>query len=252
MNKKNSIIDKKRLDLLLNFCSQKESKKLNKRVNTLFKGFSKNSLKLVDLLDRFNNPEFNSETLEKYTISDRKLIIVRKDHQIKKALKDILKEDYIGFDTEQRPTFKKGEVQKDISIIQMATQNYCYIFQMNFIKNITPIIEIIADKNIIKVGFDLRNDYKELTKQFKIIPANIFDLSPFIKNKFLHKNQIGVKNAVALFLLKNMQKSKKVVLTNWENDNLTENQIKYASEDAAAPYDVYKDIIINFPNILST
>lgn len=250
MNKKNSIIDVKRLELILKFCSPKESNKLNKRLNNLFKGFSKESLKLVTLLERFNNPNFNSDLLEPYTIGQRKIYIIRKPAQVKKAVRELLKSEIIGFDTEQRPTFKKGEKQKEISIIQMATKEGCYIFQMCFIQDKSSIIEIIANKGIKKVGFDLRNDYKELTKQFGIQPQNIFDLSPFMKNELRHKNQIGVKNSVSLILLKKMQKSKKVALTNWENDNLTEQQIKYASEDATAPFDIYESININFPSIL--
>lgn len=251
MSQKNSIIDVKRLNLLLKFCSPKESKNLKKRLDTLYKGFSKQSLKLVELLDRFNDPNFNSDSFEDYTIGDRKLYIVRKSGQIKKAIKEISKEKFIGFDTEQRPTFKKGEKQKDISIIQMATKRSCYIFQMKYINDKTPIIELIADKEIIKVGFDLKNDYKEMNKQFNIEPENIFDLSPFMKSEFLHKHQIGVKNSISLFLLKKMQKSKKVVLTNWENDNLTDSQIKYASEDATAPYDIYEDIELHYTSLLN-
>lgn len=250
MNYKNSIIDINRLELLLKFCSTKESKQLKKRVDNLYKGFSKDSLALVELLDRFNNPRFSYDTFENYTIGTRKLYILRKPHQIKKAVKEISKEEFIGFDTEQRPTFNKGEKQKDISIIQIATKETCYIFQMNYIKDKSSIIGLIANRDIKKVGFDLRNDYKELSKQFNITPENIFDLSPFMKNALLHKHKIGVKNSIALFLLKKMQKSKRVVLTNWENDNLTEPQIKYASEDATAPYDIFEIITNKFSSLL--
>lgn len=251
MNKRNSIIDVNRLELLQKFCTTKESTKLNKRINNLFKGFSKESLKLIELLDRFNNPKFSSDSFEKYTIGNRRLYIIRKPAQIRKAIKEISKQQYVGFDTEQRPTFKKGEKQKDISIIQIATKDSCYIFQMYFIQNKDSIIDIISNNSIKKVGFDLRNDYKEMTKQYNIQPHNIFDLSPFMKSELLHKHQIGVKNSVALFLQKKMQKSKRVVLTNWESDNLTESQIKYASEDATAPYDIYEYISSNFSTLLN-
>jgi len=251
MNIKNSIIDQNRLELLLSFSQDKESKKLNKRVNALFKGFSKDTLKFVELLDRFNDPTFNSDLLEDYTVGERKIYIIRKPFQLTKAVKDIKSEKFIGFDTEQKPTYNKGEKQKDISIIQIATNKSCYIFQMKYITNIAPIVEIIANKNIKKVGFDLRNDNKEMIKQFKITPNNIFDLSPFMKKTLLHKHQIGVKNSVSLILQKKMQKSKRVVLSNWENDRLTESQIKYASEDATAPYDIYKKLSQDFTKLFN-
>lgn len=251
MNKKEAILDINRLKLVLKHCTPKEVKKLNNRLNNLFNGFSPKSIKLITLLDKFNSTNINIEELPPYSIGNRKVSIIRKDSQVEKAVKEICKESFIGFDTEQKPTFRKGEKQKDISIIQMATKNNCYIFQMRFIKNKTLISQIISNKNIRKLGFGLKNDNKELIKQFNVHPANLFDISPFIKYELLHRHQIGAKAAVALFLDQKLNKSKKVVLSNWENDHLSDNQVKYASEDATAPYDVYENITTNFNYILN-
>ncbi len=250
MSNLNSIIDSRRLQLLLKHITEKEKKKLNKRLDSLYKGFESDSLQLIELLDRFNDANYSNDNLPHYTIGNRDLVIVNNDKMVSKAVNDILTEKFIGFDTEQRPTFNRGEKQKDISIIQIATKNYCYIIQTKFINNLKPVINIISNKNVIKVGFDLKNDDKEMRSQWGIIPQNIFDLSPFMKNGFLHRNQIGVKNTVALILEQKMQKSKKTAMSNWEHNELTTNQIKYASEDATAPYDVYKHISDNFPGFL--
>lgn len=250
MNNLNSIIDNRRLQLLLKHISEKEKKNLNKRLNTIYKGFGSDSLLLIELLDRFNDANFSTEKLPNYTVGNRDVVIVNSDKMIPKIIKDILEEKYVGFDTEQKPTFKRGERQKDISIIQIATKNFCYIIQTKFIKNIKPITNIISNPNIVKVGFDLKNDNKEMKTQWGITPSNIFDLSPFMKNGFLHRNQIGVKNTVGLILLQKMQKSKKIAMSNWEHSELAHNQVKYASEDATAPYDVYEHILKNFPNFI--
>lgn len=192
-----------------------------------------------------------NEHLDEYNIGNRKIVIIKNDKDILKAVNDIRNSKYIGFDTEQKPTFNRGERQNEISIIQIATSNHIYLFQMLFLKNIKPITDIISDPDIRKIGFDLKNDNREFLKQFKIIPQNIYDLSIVIKKNFFHKNQIGVKSAVALFMDKKIIKSKKTVLSNWENENLTPNQIKYATEDATAPYDIYTYMLENFSMLLS-
>lgn len=250
MSNLNSIIDSRRLQLLLKHITDKEKKKLNKKLNSLYKGFGSDSLDLIKLLDRFNDVNYTNDNLPNYTVGNRDIVIINNDNMVTKAVDNILTEKFIGFDTEQRPTFNRGEKQKDISIIQIATRNYCYLIQTKFIKDLRPIINIISNKDIVKVGFDLKNDNKEMRSQWGIIPLNIFDISPFMKNVFLHRNQIGVKNTVGLILSQKMQKSKKIAMSNWSHNELTSNQIKYASEDATAPYDVYKHISENFPGFL--
>ncbi|QEN03896.1 3'-5' exonuclease domain-containing protein 2 [Thiospirochaeta perfilievii] len=251
MDNLNSIIDLKRLNLIKKQITPRESKKLEKKLSLLFKGFSKDSLNFISIIDRFNDPSFDQNKLEKYNTGTREIVIINRDYKIKDAISNILKEDFIGFDTEQRPTFKRGEKQKNFALIQIATKDFCYLFQTKYLHDIKPIIKIITNEKIIKVGFDLKNDNKEFKNQLNIEPKNIFDLSPFMKRNLLHKNQIGVKNSVALILLKQMQKSKKIAMSNWENRILNENQIKYASEDATAPYDIFSYLYNNFPTIIS-
>lgn len=246
MSLENSIINKFSYILLQKHTTSRESKKLNRRVKKLFSGFSKETLFKVEVLSRLYDPDYNMEELEPYTIQDRKIHIIRHEHQINRAIKEIKGSDYIGFDSEQRPTFKRGEKQKPVSIIQMATKEHIYIFQMGFIKDSGPILNILINANIKKVGFGLKNDIKEFKRQFDIEIDNILDLSSFTKELFNTKHPLGAKTAVGIFLEKKLQKSKKTVMSNWENNRLTENQIKYAAEDVTAPFDVY-----DFLNTLS-
>src|SRR5690606_33014386 len=61
----------------------------------------------------------------------------------------------LGFDSESKPTFKVGEVSTGPHLIQLATLDKAYLFQMNpaiwhFLK------PIFASRDQIKVGFGLK------------------------------------------------------------------------------------------------
>ena len=47
---------------------------------------------------------------------------------------------FIGFDSEQKPTFKKGQADNGICLIQLATKDKCYLIQNKQIKNLKPLI----------------------------------------------------------------------------------------------------------------
>lgn len=244
MNKYNSIIDLNKLNLIKGCCKPREIKKIDKTLNKLFTRLNSNSQKLLNLLNRFNMPAGTSA--EPYNIGNRKVLFIKRNEQVKPMINDIYDNKVIGFDTEQRPTFKKGESQKKISIIQIATKKYCYIIQTILLRDLTLIKNILSDPGITKVGFGLGNDTKELQKQFNVKPESLFDLSPFIKTTFLAGSSIGAKKAVFAFMDKKLQKSKNAALSNWENQKLSPSQIKYASEDATAPLDVYYEIVNEF------
>ncbi len=71
------------------------------------------------------------------------------------------------------------------------------------------------------------------------------DLEDVFKN-LSARRQIGAKKAASIILNENLQKSKNMSRSNWENKRLSIGQIKYASEDATVVYDV---IIKNYRTI---
>lgn len=165
------------------------------------------------------------------------------------AIKSMKTTPYIGFDSEQKPTFKKGEKSHGISIIQLANESDCYICQIKQITNIKPILALLEDDKVIKVGTGLKGDKDELYNQFKIKLRSTIDLEE-VFNKLSAKQAIGAKRSASIFLNKNLQKSKRMSRSNWENKELSAGQIKYAAEDATVVYDVLSSIIKQYPFIM--
>ena len=146
----------------------------------------------------------------------------------------------LGFDSESKPTFNKGEVQTGPHLIQLATFEKAYLFQvsdeiLNFLK---PIFE---NKDQIKVGFGLKND-AHLFRKKDIELNSVIELSKCF-GSFGLNNPVGIKNAMALLFKVNFPKSKSVSTSNWARKSLTIPQIEYAAADAYAPVLIFEELL---------
>ena len=142
----------------------------------------------------------------------------------------------VGFDTESKPTFQKGEVQTGPHLIQIATPHYTFLFPYSQFQQ--PALKaLLANPKILKVGFGLKNDKKLLHKhQLKL--EGLFDLSHQFKD-FGYDNQVGIQTAVALILQQYLAKPHRVTVSNWRQQPLSLMQQRYAANDAYASLQVY-------------
>jgi len=146
----------------------------------------------------------------------------------------------LGFDSESKPTFKVGEVSTGPHLIQLATLDKAYLFQMNdsiwdFLKS------IFASRDQIKVGFGLKND-AHLFRKKGIELNSVVELSKCFK-AFGFNNPVGLKNAMALLFQVNFPKSKRISTSNWASKKLSPAQIDYAAADAYAPMLVFEELL---------
>ncbi|MCK9387205.1 MAG: RNA polymerase sigma factor FliA [Sulfuritalea sp.] len=158
----------------------------------------------------------------------------------------LLAEDVIGFDTESKPTFSKGEVSSGPHLIQLATATRVYLFSVDRLPESHGLKAILESEQILKVGFGLGSDLAQLRSRLGIAARNILDLSRALRGE--KKNQsLGAKSAVAQYFGKRMQKSKRTTTSNWANPRLTERQILYAANDAQVALRVYRAALLSDP-----
>lgn len=138
--------------------------------------------------------------------------------------------DRLGFDTESKPTFIKGEVSQGPHLIQFSTLEYAYLIPTHFKPGLDFAIQILASKKIEKVGFGLKDDKALFRKKYNIELENTFDLAKHLIPISQQKQQVGAKAAVAMILGARLSKSAQQ--SNWSNKQLTDQQIKYAANDA--------------------
>lgn len=204
-------------------------------------------IKLFNLID---NCSADSAMQTSYTIGNRKIEVINSCEQLENAMKKIQLTPFVGFDSEQKPTFKKGQSNNGVCLIQLATKEKCYLIQIKQIKNLKPLIDFLEDEKIVKIGTGLKGDNVALFKQFNLRVKSMIDLEDIFK-KLSSKNQLGAKKAASIILNKKLQKSKNMSKSNWENEKLTDGQIKYASEDATVVYDVMSELLIQYPFVIN-
>jgi RNA polymerase sigma factor for flagellar operon FliA len=154
----------------------------------------------------------------------------------------LLAADAIGFDTESKPTFTKGETSTGPHLIQFSTDHKAWLFQIgastsaHTLEVLTAVLESALP---LKIGFGLSDDVKRLHAKLAIRAAGVVDLSVALRTPG-QRNDLGAKTAVAKFFGQKLQKSKKISTTNWALPRLNEKQILYAADDAQVALRVYR------------
>ncbi|GAA0245830.1 3'-5' exonuclease [Marinomonas primoryensis] len=156
--------------------------------------------------------------------------IIENEQDATDALKELENETCLGFDTESKPIFRKGEVSPGPALIQLATQSKAFLFPTRFPAAVAAVSQILSNSNIQKVGFGLKGDNKELRNKLNIDIVNTQDLSVTLKNLAGEKNSIGARAAVAMVLKARLGKGAQK--SNWGAYPLKKNQIQYAANDA--------------------
>ena len=149
------------------------------------------------------------------------------------ATADLLRSRFIGFDTESRPTFQKGEASLGPHIVQLTTLKHAYIFQLYRTESHRYLKQIIESISTVKVGFGLKSDKSHLRRKLGVTPKAILDMDKVFRQEGYRK-ELGIKAAVAILFTQKFPKSKSVTMSNWSTETLKDNQLLYAANDAYA------------------
>lgn len=155
------------------------------------------------------------------------------------ALAALMAADVVGFDTESKPTFLKGEQSTGPHLVQLALETRVYLFQIPRLPAEPALKTILESPRVLKVGFGLGNDLSVLKSRLDIDLANFIDLGEVLRSDE-HPGTVGAKVAVAHFFAARLQKSKKVGTSNWASARLAERQLLYAANDAQVALRIYR------------
>ena len=162
--------------------------------------------------------EINALPVESFS---GRIIVIQTEADADKAVAYLFRYPLVGFDTETRPSFKKGQYNK-VALMQISTEDTCFLFRLNYM----GIPASLADFLCINA----------LRKRMNIVPANFVDLQHCVKSFGIE--ELGLQKIYAILFGKKISKSQR--LTNWDADVLTESQKKYAALDAWACLQIYK------------
>ncbi len=164
--------------------------------------------------------------------------VVSSAQQAAHALAELGRASVLGFDTESRPTFRKDETSQGPHVVQLATPEHAYVFQLHDPGCRAAVAQLLALESLTKVGFGLGDDRRRIVSKLGVEPLGVLDLNAiFWRNGY--RKDIGVRGATAVVFNQRFIKSRKATTSNWANLRLTEAQVVYAANDAYAAIRVF-------------
>jgi ribonuclease D len=150
----------------------------------------------------------------------------------------LLGSDLLGFDTETRPTFKKGK-KNAVSLIQLSTEHLACLIRINKIGIPDELIDLLSDPLVLKAGVAVHDDIRFLSGVRRFHPGGFVDLQTIVKDFGIQSS--GLKKLSAIVL--GFRISKRQQVTDWEAEQLSEAQQIYAATDAWVCFQIYRKLM---------
>lgn len=190
-------------------------------------------------MDKILYNKFDKKGISELPVAkfEGRIFVVNTTEEAAKAVDFLLTHSILGIDTETRPSFKKGRIH-EVALLQVSTHEICFLFRLNLIGMCAPVIRLLEDTSIPKIGLSLHDDIFMLHRRGDFTPGHFIDLQK-------HVGEVGVEDLSLQKLYANFfhQKiSKSARLSNWEADILSDKQKVYAATDAWACIMIYEEL----------
>ena len=180
---------------------------------------------------KLSKEEINALPIRRY---EGEVRLVRSEEELESALELLRGESVLGFDTETKPSFRKGKVNAP-ALIQLAAAEVVYLVQLLWVPMSAGLAELLASPHILKVGVSIHDDMRELQKKCPFTPGGVVDLGDVARAHRLETQ--GLRNLAANFF--HCRISKGPQCSNWGLPVLAERQVIYAATDAWIGREVY-------------
>lgn len=157
---------------------------------------------------------------------------------IKAAISELMQADALGIDTETKPCFIPGK-RNQVSLLQISTDEVCYLFRLNKIGMPEELIELLEDPNILKVGLSLKDDKTTLRRLADFEPKGFVELQSLCPGYGIR--DASLQKIYGIIFSEYMSKGQR--MSNWEATNLSPAQQHYAALDAWACLRIYRELM---------
>ena len=156
---------------------------------------------------------------------DHPVEFLRTQHELEKAIADLGRIEWFGFDTEF--VGEKTYIPK-LCLLQFICKDRIFLVDTLEIKNLDVLIRIVEDPDILKVTHAGDNDYRLLNQLYGTVPQNTFDTQ--IAAGFTGYNYPAAFRKIVEKELK-ISLSKSHTVADWEARPLSPRALDYAIED---------------------
>lgn len=182
-----------------------------------------------------SNDELNSLPLSSFEGDIHLITDIKK---LRNAVSELGDHEIIGFDTETRPSFTKGQ-RYSVSLLQMAIPKKVFLIRLNHTGLTDELKSLLENDEILKAGVGIRDDIKALQKLNDFSPDGFVELATIAKNAGIEVE--SVKKLAGLIL--GFRISKSAQTSNWEATNFTDKQLSYAATDAWVCLELYRHLM---------
>lgn len=163
--------------------------------------------------------------------------LISSEEAFREILGELKQQPLLGFDTETRPSFKKGVIYPT-SLIQLASPERAWLLRVSRMGYPEGLLKLLSDEKVLKVGSGLNDDIRRMKADFAFEPRGFLDLQTYVEA--FRIGEKGLKKMSAIVLGKRISKSQQV--SNWDADHLTEAQLRYAATDAWICLEIYNKL----------
>ena len=165
------------------------------------------------------------------------IVVIDQLQSVPEAVDFLSQFDVIGFDTETKPSFKKGSSnQHQVAVLQLYAGGRAFLFRLNKIGLPEHLVNLLADPEILKVGAAVRDDIKGLKALKSFKDGGFIDIQNLAAK--LEIEVRSLRKLTAMFFRHRLSKTQQ--LSNWESDDLSEAQSVYAATDAWISFELYR------------
>lgn len=166
------------------------------------------------------------------------VVVVSRQADVEDAVAALRTETILGFDTETRPSFRRGQ-NHPAALLQLAGASRVYLFQLLQLQDLQPLIDLLTLENVLKVGVAIRDDIRKLQDKDPFRPGGFVELADITQKAGVVNT--GLRSLSAIFL--GVRVSKGAQVSNWSKTELTEAQINYAATDAWISRSIYMRLL---------
>ena len=188
------------------------------------------------IFDKYDKEAING--LERALFQGR-IEVVQSLYEAERAVKYLLSQPILGFDTETKPQFQRGHTSL-VALLQVSSKDVCFLFRLNVLGLPDCIKRLLSDEGeTLKIGLSWHDDLCGLRRRGEFHPGTFIEIQQIAKDMGLH--DLSLQKLYANLMGKRISKTQR--LSNWEADRLTDAQKQYAATDAWACIQLYEEIV---------